>query len=226
MFNLSKDCVTLTKPTIIHGTQGEPYERIVINFSERFLLKYFSTETVKKLLSCFSLHTIPATIVKEEPRIRELFLLLHQVHSSKQENKDLTFAIYLSELLLILTSKHSILSSLQTTHLPKQVQDIIDYINNNIATLYRLDQIATHFFLSKDHISHLFKKHTGLTIMEFLTEAKISRATLFLRTTSKSIADISQICAFDTPAYFCIVFKKRMGITPLQYRKQFQEKTF
>ena len=94
-------------------------------------------------------------------------------------------------------------------------------MNDNLTTLYRLDQIATHFFLSKDHISHLFKKHTGLTIMEFLTEAKISRATVFLRTTSKSISAISQICAFDTPAYFCIVFKKRMGITPLQYRKQF-----
>jgi hypothetical protein len=74
IFSLSPGCVTLTKPHYIHGTNGDLYERIVINFTDEFLEKFFLPDTIKKLTACFSVHMISSQITAIEPQIKQLFI--------------------------------------------------------------------------------------------------------------------------------------------------------
>ena len=69
----------------------------------------------------------------------------------------------------------------------------------------------------------MFKK-TGFTFIEFLTKVKISHALHLLKHTNDTVADISDACGFETVAYFCIVFKKKMKMSPLQYRTWINKK--
>ena len=105
------------------------------------------------------------------------------------------------------------------------MQEILSYVSSNLSTIKSLEEVASRFYLSKFYLSHQFKANTGFTFVEFLTKVRISRALHLLKHTEDTVANISQACGFETPAYFCIVFKKKMNMTPLQYRTWIKKQT-
>lgn len=224
IYPLSENWVTLTRPYIIHGTNGQTYERLLIYFSDSFLSKYFNEPLIKLFHEVFSMDAIPASIIEKSPRIKELFYIIK--NEFDQNSKHEIIAIYLSELLLLLNQAIKQISNEKSSSaLPVPMQNIIAYISNNIATVKNLDQVANHFYLSKYYLSHQFKNKTGFTFIEFLTKAKISNAVNLLEHTNDSISSISEACGFDTPTYFGVVFKKQMHMTPQQYRIWIKKRT-
>ena len=216
IYPLSTDWVTLTKPYVVHGTNGKEYERLLIFFSEEFLKAHFSPTLIETFPDVFSVDAISSKVIQNIPRTKELFYLIKK----DCDSRDLKMAaIHLGELLLLL---HQAIKkspdSINNSSLPTQMQEIMRYVAQNLSKIKTLDQVAEHFFISKYHLSHQFKASTGFTFIEFLTKVKISRSLHLLKHTNDSVAVISEACGFETPAYFCIVFKKKMNMTPLQYR--------
>lgn len=219
IFSLTPGCVTLTKPHYIHGTNGDLYERIVINFTDEFLEKFFIGDTVKKLKSCFTVHMISSKATENTPRIKELFMQIYNTFESKVENKDLLLALSLAELLTLCGSLTNKIENENYSNFPKKIQDIIQYLSDNISSVRNLDQIAEKFYISKYHLSHLFKSQTGFSLIDFLIKTKISHSMHLLQYTDKSVVEISELCGFESSSYFCIVFKDKLKMTPLSYRK-------
>ena len=222
IYPLQEDWVTLTRPYVVHGTNGQKYKRLLIFFSEDFLTTYFQPSLIEIFHEVFSVDAIPAQVIRKNPRIKELFFLIRD----DSDHQDLRMAaIHLGELLLLLYNavKRSP-NEANTSTLPTKMQEILAYISNNLTTVKNIEQVAEHFFISKSHLFHQFKSSTGFTFIEFLTKIKISRALHLLKHTNDSIATISEACGFETPAYFCIVFKKKMNMTPLQYRAWINKK--
>lgn len=223
VYPLSPDWITLARPYVIHGTNGQTYERYLISFSEDFLQTYFQPALIEVFHNVFSVDALPAQIVKKNPRLKELFALT--VQASDRHDKQMA-AIHLGELLLLLNKLIKVASTqTNTSALPTQMQEVLAYISKNLSTIKKLDQVAAHFFVSKSYLFHQFKSSTGFTFVEFLTKLKISRALHLLKNTNDSVASISQACGFDTPEYFSIVFKKKMNMTPLQYRSWSNKKS-
>jgi len=81
-----------------------------------------------------------------------------------------------------------------------------------------LDEVASHFFMSKSNLIRLFKKHTGMTPYKFLLDEKIRLAKVFLKSTDMSIRAIAEELSFTDEHYFSYVFKQKVGISPLKYR--------
>ena len=221
---LESDWITLTRPHVIHGTNGKSYERLLISFSEEFLSTYFSPSIIKIFNQVFSVDAIPPQITRDKPQIKELFLTITQ----DQNKNDLAMtALHLGTLLLLLYESIKQLPSdynnCSTLSLPMQA--ILEYISNHMDTIKNLQQVADHFFVSKYYLSHQFKDNTGFTFVEFLTKVKISRALHLLKHTNYSIAEIANACGFETPTYFGVVFKKKLHMTPLQYRTWIDQKT-
>ena len=46
---------------------------------------------------------------------------------------------------------------------PDLISRVVNYINENISSQFRLEELAEMFFISKYHLGHIFKKHTGMT---------------------------------------------------------------
>ncbi len=216
VYPLSPDWITLARPYVIHGTNGQTYERYLISFSEHFLQTYFQPSLIEVFHEVFSVDALPAQIVRKNPRLKELFTLIVQ---DTDQNDMKMAAIHLGELLLLLNRTIKASSThTNTSALPTKMQEILAYISKNLSTIKTLDQVAEHFFVSKSYLFHQFKNTTGFTFVEFLTKLKISRASHLLKNTKDSVASISRSCGFETPEYFSIVFKKKMNMTPLQYR--------
>ena len=67
-----------------------------------------------------------------------------------------------------------------------------------------------------------FKEELGIHIGAFITRCKLEEAKSLLTYSDKSLSEISNYLCFSSQSYFQNVFKKKFGITPLQYRRQGQ----
>ncbi|MCL1995643.1 MAG: DNA-binding response regulator [Defluviitaleaceae bacterium] len=92
------------------------------------------------------------------------------------------------------------------------------YIENNYKENITLDSVADQVYLSHHYISRLFKKEVGVTMSSYIIFRKLEEAKVLLMETEKSILDIAVILGFTEQSYFCKVFKKNLGQTPMEFR--------
>ena len=102
----------------------------------------------------------------------------------------------------------------------------ISFIKHYLETYYhesiQLEDLASMTHLSRFYISHSFKKEIGMSPMEYLIDIRIKESKILLRTTNYSISQVADIVGFTTPTYFSKQFRKSTGISPTDYREQFQ----
>ena len=117
------------------------------------------------------------------------------------------------------TCENSLINSVSPKTSNELMEKIFTYINNNIAEIKTIEQIATFANISQSYLSAIFKQSTGLSIMQYVNSIRINFAAKRLVYTNDSISQISADCGFDSPNYFCNTFKKSEGVTPSQFRK-------
>ncbi|MDN5276704.1 MAG: two-component system, response regulator YesN [Clostridiales bacterium] len=74
-------------------------------------------------------------------------------------------------------------------------------------------------YISPYYLSHLFKEELNITFLEYLTMVRMEEAKKLLKDTSLSIVAIASQVGYEDASYFSKVFKKYVGISPAQYRK-------
>lgn len=80
--------------------------------------------------------------------------------------------------------------------------------------------LASTLCLSRAQLNRKIKAITGETTTDLILKIKISLAKNLLDNTDKSIIEIAMDCGMDSDSYFCTLFKKATGQTPLQYRNR------
>lgn len=219
VYDLEPSCVTLTKPDVTHATNGYKYYRMLINFKQEFLNKYFTKNMQTVLTECFKADFISAKAIKSRPLIKALF---DNIDTDYNEDNLDSVAGNLATLLTELNKARlsDIFSITSTT--PKLIKDVILFIGKNLQEIKNISDIANKFYISKYYLSHLFKAHMGISLIEYVINLKIAKAADLLRETDHSIEYIAHYCGFSESAYFCLTFKKHMNATPSQYRNLFK----
>ena len=95
---------------------------------------------------------------------------------------------------------------------------IQEYIDKHFQEKLSLDELSTHFYISKFHLSREYKKVYGITIGAYILSKRISKAKSLLRFSEQSVESIAIACGFMDSGYFIKVFKGNEGMTPLEYR--------
>ncbi len=98
------------------------------------------------------------------------------------------------------------------------VSRILEYISDNFTSGIALDDLVKEVNVSRAHICHLVKQHTGKTISQHIRAMRLQEATRLLKSTSLPYSDIAYRLGFTDQSYFIKQFKEAMGITPAQYR--------
>jgi len=99
------------------------------------------------------------------------------------------------------------------------IKKIILFIRKNLTEKISLEDIAKKLFITKEHLSRLFKKEMGITISEYIIKTKIEEAKKMLKNTDHNILDIAQLLNFANSSHFSNSFKKITGVSPTDYRK-------
>lgn len=100
------------------------------------------------------------------------------------------------------------------------VQKAADYIKLNYSEKISIKEIADQLYLSPNYLSELFKKHTGKTISEYLTEYRLEKACQLLDHAEYRVGDVSGMVGIHDGKYFSNMFKKKYGMTPTEYRNR------
>lgn len=80
------------------------------------------------------------------------------------------------------------------------------------------EQIALELNISYSGFRRAFREFTGTSPLKYIIELKMNEAKRLLSTTFLTVKEIAYKLNFDNPDYFPVFFKKRTGLTPIEYR--------
>jgi len=104
--------------------------------------------------------------------------------------------------------------------LPKVIFELITRINSGMYLQSTINEIVSSANYSHGHLCKLFKKHVGVSILEYVRDFKLSYAMFLLSDKSLRIIDISNKLNYDVPSSFVNAFKRKYGISPNAMRKK------
>lgn len=127
---------------------------------------------------------------------------LHQVDDIKSYISDLIDSVF-SHTTVILGENYS-----------KMVRDAVIYIMTNYPFNISVDTIANSVNASRHHLMRVFKKETGSTITDFVTQYRINIAMELLKNGRQNVSQVAEQVGYSDVNYFSKVFKKTVGQTP------------
>ena len=208
IYNLLPNDILIMKKAETHSlliNKAIPYERIVINFSSKAILNGLENKIID--------------FIEKRP------LGKHNKYSAKkfQNNNWLYYLdkictsdalieqqLYLTALLNEMCRDYPIDTS-NNEH--SNINEIIEYINNNLFEDLSLDMLSANFYLSKAQLTRKFKMFTGATIWEYITTKRLIKAKELLNDGMPPTV-VFTACGFNDYNTFYKAYIKHFGSSP------------
>lgn len=112
-----------------------------------------------------------------------------------------------------------LIGGIREDHNALQIDKAKEYVRKRFSDPeLSLIEVARHVSISPSYFSSLFKRITGKTFVEYLTEVRMEKARELLRMTSMRTYEIAYAVGYSDPHYFSSAFKRHTGDTPTDYR--------
>ena len=200
------------------------YERYVLWMTNEFISQLIEKEEYRDII--FSreenaeLMRLPA-ICSDKIKIA-LDSMVEEANQQDAISKDLEIH-YLKEILLLIckfSKSHYYIKNVE----PKQdplVKEIMEYLDGRILEKISLDDVADYFYMNKYHLMRKFKRHTKMTIMDYLKKKRLMIARNLIAE-GEPIQEIYRMCGFDDYSNFFRAFKSIYGMAPSEYKRYMQ----
>lgn len=100
------------------------------------------------------------------------------------------------------------------------IEKVREYIVKSLGTDLSIDRIAEHFNMSSSYLRKLFKDESGITIKEFIDQARMNMVKELLVNKKYKIQDIAESVGYVSVSSFTRAFRLETGLTPGEYRKR------
>lgn len=209
----------LTHPTQLYHCAIDSnmfHERIVVHIDQTFFQQFpCDISRLQNRQSCYiGGSTVAGSGLTN--RITELLDLVQQ----DSLNSNILAVCKLTELLVQLDeiTERADREVVQRNHL---IDRVLAYLNENFADAISVDTVAAHFHITSSYLSHLFKDHTGLPLWNYVILRRLQLVNSLMRQ-GLSAEDACYRAGFENYANFYRLYKKHLGMTPSQYKKQAQ----
>lgn len=98
---------------------------------------------------------------------------------------------------------------------------ILEWIRLNLHSKIYIHELADRFGFNADYLTRLFKKHLGVSAIEYINGMKVSKAKELLSQSEETVKEIAFRLGFEDEKYFMKLFKAYENITPSQYRNTY-----
>ncbi len=99
----------------------------------------------------------------------------------------------------------------------ERINTIMNYIQENYLTV-TLDDLSRQFYLSKPYLSKFIKEKSGMTFGDNVKRIRLNKASTLLRNGNMKIDKVAEAAGYQNVEHFNRLFKKKYGMTPVQYR--------
>lgn len=101
-----------------------------------------------------------------------------------------------------------------------------EYINHHFVFNIRIDEIAKFVGVSKAYLQRIYRAYTGTTILKAINTIRVERAKQMLMSSNLSVKQVGEQSGFRNNQHFIYEFKETTGVTPSEYRKRLQYKSY
>jgi len=96
------------------------------------------------------------------------------------------------------------------------------YMEENYGNFHlSLQQLADVAGVHPNYLTQVFRKHTGLSCIQYLAKLRMEKAKQLLHGTDLKICEIAERVGYENPLYFSSYFKKRVGMNPSDFKEEF-----
>lgn len=236
-FDLSEGgCLFVNTNTLhaVHPIDGYDCEYVSIVFHMNYLFGYAHSKLA-------SLYMLPVTnsqsmrVVDFSSNPKAVTLIRNIIHTNYEKSYayELITKDYLLQLWLLLLEHHHSLSQTADAYPVNQqisldetrVKEAITFITQHFAENITLEEIAGSIHISKSECCRCFKRCLGCSPFEYLLKYRIYSSTDLLSNPKNnlSISEIAMQTGFNSSSYYNKIFRKYMGCTPSQFKKQRKE---
>ena len=153
------------------------------------------------------------------PDYKALFRkIIQELQLCRYGYEDYIASLFNDILLLVDRQQHE--QKKATGNVQEQIERAAAYFNENYNTKISIDDYAESLHISTNWFIHNFKQYTGMSPAQYILSLRMVNAQSLLERTTYNIKEISEIVGYENPLYFSRVFKKEIGKSPAQYRKE------
>ncbi len=110
----------------------------------------------------------------------------------------------------------------------KEPKDAVEqaeaYINENLTSSLSVEEIANICYVNPDHLTRLFRKKHGMTVINYIISQRMELAKVLLREGNLSVYTVSAAVGYKDYPYFTRLFKKKFGVTPREYGESHRDR--
>ena len=153
------------------------------------------------------------------PDYKALFRkIIQELQLCRYGYEDYIASLFNDILLLVDRQQHE--QKKTTGNVQEQIERAAAYFNENYNTKISIDDYAESLHISTNWFIHNFKQYAGMSPAQYILSLRMVNAQSLLERTTYNIKEISEIIGYENPLYFSRVFKKEIGKSPAQYRKE------
>lgn len=226
-YPLNKGDMILIPPGVTHHVelkeQSVPYKRFVFwiskNYCEGLMKESVEYGYLLQLASIQKRYIYHFDVVAFNRIQSKIFRLIEELRGNRF-GKELQSMLCANDLIFDLNrtiheTEHAELSKERRS----LYQNLLLYIEEHIDEDLSLDSLSGIFFVSKYHIAHVFKEHTGLSLHQYIIKKRLSMCRQAILTDSE-IAESCLRFGFKDYTSFYRAFCKEYGMSPREYQKQ------
>jgi AraC-like DNA-binding protein len=157
----------------------------------------------------------------EEPSLLDELRGLSQDHVSVSREEQVILNLRATSALCALIHLASARAPVRLASVPERhVAAAEQYIRENFASIRSLRDVAASAGIGYDHLRHLFKKTRRRSLVQYLNEVRMERATTLLAHSRLPLKQVATMCGYRDEYYFSAVFRRHLRMPPGRFRER------
>ena len=157
----------------------------------------------------------------DSPTVERLIKLFDFLYTNRDnEESNLSQTVALLRIIDIMTERSD--DAKGELEIPSELRKIMTDIDKNFSNISSVGELLSNYFISYATLNRWFKKHLQISPRDYIESKKLAYA-VGLLSVGKSVSDACAEAGFSDCSHFIVLFKKKFGKTPLQFKRSLEE---
>lgn len=179
---------------------------------------HFTGRGADQLLTSLGLITAQPMLLQAKEELSELFeKIIAELRMERSSCTEMA-EMYLRQLLILIARNYY-----SDERVKRGYHSMFDEVINQLHHEYQKDiavsSLADHYHISCCWFIREFKRYTGYSPKQYLTNLRLQNAKELLNNHSLSVSEVANLVGYDNQLYFSRIFRKYIGLSPREYRE-------